>query len=418
MAKKEIITQIMLRSDVESNWNQVAETFIPARGEPCVTLDGENKGQIKIGDGVTPWGQLSYSGISTEQIEALIAASADSVTVVPSSTGDDITDITAVILEPKKGDIAIVKKLITGDKYSYTTYIYDGSKWEAADGNYDATNVYFAQDLVITANIGVQTIDASGSKTLETTGKNVKQVFDMIVAQEKNPTVTQPTAQINSNNIGTKEVGTNIAIAYSFATNAGTYQFGPATGVTFSDYSAVFNGETLNTSSGTFKSIQVTDSTNLTITGSVTHSQGAVPVTNLGNEYQAGRIQSKTLKPTKGTLKGFRGWFYGYKNGSNAIANPNAITSAEVRALSAPATSIPTQISTDQMKQMFFAIPKGVKTSISVADATNGAPQTVTKITDVMVEGANGYTAVAYDVWFVNNAAAASGSAKFNITVK
>ena len=65
-----------------------------------------------------------------------------------------------------------------------------------------------------------------------------------------------------------------------------------------------------------------------------------------------------------------------------------------------------------------YNLPKGLKTSISVADATNGAPQTVTKITDVMVEGANGYTAVAYDVWYVNNAAAASGSAKFNITVK
>jgi hypothetical protein len=35
-----------------------------------------------------------------------------------------------------------------------------------------------------------------------------------------------------------------------------------------------------------------------------------------------------------------------------------------------------------------------------------------------MVEGANGYTAIAYDVWYVNNAAADGGSNKYAITVK
>ena len=410
MTTTTINTILQLRHDTESNWTLVSDSFIPKAGEPCVTDDGEHKGQLKIGDGTTPWGQLKYIGATVE----------NNIYIVDNNDGsNDIDKINAKLdgTTPQKGDMAIVKQVITGDKVEYSAYIYD-TQWEAMDGNYDAENVYFKNDMVITANIGVQTIDASGSKTLATTGKNVKQVFDMIVAQEKNPSVTQPTASINSNNIGTKEVGTNIAIAYSFATNAGSYQYGPQTEVTFSDYSATFNGETLNTSSGTFKSIQVADDTNLTITGSVTHSAGSIPKTNLGNNYTQGQIQSKTLNPSKGTLKGFRGWFYGYKNGSNAIADPTKITSGEVRALSSPATSIPSQISTNQMKQMFFAIPKGLKTSVSVADATNGAPQTVTKITDVMVEGANGYTPIAYDVWFVNNAAAASGSAKFNITVK
>lgn len=375
--------------------------------------------KFKFGDGVTAWNDLDYAGTDASQIQALIDQNEDNTYVVTASEEqEDMDALGTVATDPQKGDIGIVKRTIAEDKVSHTAYIYDGSKWEAADGNYDATNVYFPSDLTITANIGVQTIDSSGSKTLATTGKNVKQVFDMIVAQEKNPSITQPTASINSNNIGTKEVGTNIAVAYSFSTNKGSYQYGPDTGVTFSDYSAVFDGETLSTSSGTFKQIQVTDDTNLTITGSVTYSDGVVPKTNLGNDYDAGKITGKTLTPSKGTLKGYRGWFYGYKNGSNAIADPNSITSAEIRALSSPATSIPSQISTEQMKQMFFAIPKGLKTSVSVADATNGAPQTVTKITDVMVEGANGYQAIAYDVWFVNNAAAASGSAKFNITVK
>ena len=403
--------------------NQKVDTALNWSTNNPVLLAGEigiesDTKLFKFGDGISDWNSLDYAGTNEEQIEEMINASADSVYVVNGTEAGDMADISEAVSEPKKGDIAIVKRLIAEEKYSHTAYIYSGSDWQAADGNYDASNVYFSNNLVLTAPIGVHTIPGSGSKTLETTGKNVKQVFDMIVAEEKNPSTTQPTASINSNNIGTKEVGTNITIAYSFTTNPGSYQYGPATGVTFDNYSATFNEETLTTSSGTFKSVQVTDNTNLTITGAVTHTDGTIPVTNLGNEYQAGKIVGKTLKPTKGTLKGFRGWFYGYKNDSNAIVDPNSITSAEIRALSSPATSIPAQISTNKMKQMFFAIPKGVKTSISVADATNGAPQTVTKITDVMVEGANGYTAIAYDVWFVNNAAAASGSAKFNITVK
>ena len=405
-----IETKLQLRRGTEAEWSVVAESFVPLEGEPCVTTDGKHRGQLKIGDGTTAWGALKYIGATVDNNIFLVAN---------DSAESDLDKIQEMVgaTPLNKGDMAIVKKLITGDKYEYKAYIYV-TQWEAMDGNYSAENVFFKTDMVITANIGVQTIGASGSKTIATTGKNVKQVFDMIVAQEKNPSVTQPTATINSNNIGTKEVGTNIQVAYSFATNPGSYQYGPNTGVTFSDYSATFNGETLNTSSGTFKQIQVTDDTNLTITGSVAHSGGAVPKTNLGNEYLAGQIQSKTLKPSKGVLKGFRGWFYGYKNGTNAIANPNVITSAEIRALSSPVTSIPAQISTNLMKQMFFAIPKGVKNSVTVSDATNGAPQTVTKITDVMVTGANEYSAIPYDVWFVNNAAAASGAAKFNITIK
>ena len=413
MAQKVLNTRTKQKVDTKSNWSTNNPVLLA--GEIGIESDTN---LFKFGDGSAQWNDLPYAGANEEQINDLIEAAADSVYMVTGTEAGDIADIAAAVESPKKGDIAVVKRLIAAGKYSHTAYVYNGSAWEAADGNYDATNVYFASDLVITADIGVQTIDASGSKTLQTTGKNVKQVLDMIVASEKNPTITQPTAAINSSNIGTKEVGTNIAVQYSFATNSGSYQYGPATGVTFDNYSVAFDEETLTTSSGTFKQIQVTDDTNLTITGSVHHSAGVVPKTNLGNDYAAGQIQEKTLNPSKGTLRGFRGWFYGYKNGSNAIADPNAITSAEVRALSSPATSIPGQISTNQMKQMFFAIPKGLRTSVSVADATNGAPQTVTKITDVMVEGANGYQAAAYDVWFVNNAAAASGSAKFNITVK
>ena len=410
--------RIQHRTKTSAEWLAVTEA--PLKGELCVELNVDEAGKgistkVKIGDGVSLFKDLAYVGGNDANVieTEVLAKGADHLTAI---------NALAASLELHAGDIAIAKEKIddnTNGKVAYTAYVYDGEAWKAMDGNYSADNVYFDADLTYTANIGTKTVPQIGSGTISAKGKNVKQVLADILALEKNPTTTQPTATLNSSNIGAKEVGEKVKIAYSFSTNVGSYTYGPATGVTFSGHKATFNAQTLEGASGTFNEVQVTDGMSLSIAGEVTCSDGAIPKTNLGNEYAAGQIKAKTFTPSKGTLSGFRGWFYGYKNGTNAIENPAAITSAQVRALGSGAkTSIPGQISTSKMKQMFFAIPKGVKTSVSVADATNGAPQTVTKVTDIMVEGANGFEAKAYDVWFVNNAAAATGDAKFNITVK
>lgn len=59
-------TRIQLKNDTETNWLLVADTFIPMVGEVCITNDGEHKGQMKVGDGVTPWGDLPYNAGSAE----------------------------------------------------------------------------------------------------------------------------------------------------------------------------------------------------------------------------------------------------------------------------------------------------------------------------------------------------------------
>ena len=42
------------------------------------------------------------------------------------------------------------------------------------NSNYNIENIYLADNLTITADIGVQKLEGSGSKTLETAGKNLK----------------------------------------------------------------------------------------------------------------------------------------------------------------------------------------------------------------------------------------------------
>lgn len=417
MAAKELKTRIVLRNDSTANWT--AQDPVLLKGEIGFDIDLL---LFKVGDGSKKWSEITKQFKTYEdtiaEVNKLLSGLHTTVTYQAEVDlgANKEGALEAVAGNAQQGDIGIVKERLANGKFQYTAYVYTGEGWAAMDGNYDAENVYFQKDLTITAAIGVQTIPSSGSKTLATTGKNVKQVFDMLCAEEKNPTITQPSVTLTSSNIGAKEVGTNIAVAYAFNTNAGKYSYGPETGVTFNNFKATFNGEEKAGQTGTFTSIQVTDATNLTITGECDSGEGAIPKTNLGNDYAEGKIVAKNYTPSKGTLTGFRGWFYGYYNGTQALADAATITSDQLRAFGVNKTSFPATMDTNQMQQMFFAAPKGKVESISISNAVNGAPLTVSTGV-VNVEGANKYNAIEYDLFYVSNAVAEGGSSKWNITV-
>ena len=407
---KELNTRIQLKHGLAANWTEKNPVLLA--GEMGIETDTL---KMKVGDGTSNWSALGYLGADANDILAIINENRDSCTTVEVAEGQSDTEALATISNPKNGDTAVLIKVISGDKKSYTAFVYDNA-WKAMDGNYNASNVYFDKDLTYTVGIGTLT-KPSSSATFNAAGKSVEEVLKKLMAEEVDPSTTQPSATLSSDNIGAQEVGTNIAIKYNISTNPGSYTYGPATGVTFSDYKATFNGETLTGASGTFTSVQVTDTMNLSISGSVKHSDGAIPKTNLGNAYEKGQIKAATKSLSKGSLTGYRNWFYGYKAGGATIDVAN-LTSANIRALTPQKDGFPGTISTNKMQQMFFAIPKGNRTDVSVANNVNGAPCTVTKVTDIMVEGANGYTAIAYDVWYVNNAAPDGGSNTYKITVK
>lgn len=71
MADITLNTRIQLRNDTEANWLLVADTVIPLVGEICITNDGEHKGQFKIGDGTSTWGELPYANSGADiQVDA------------------------------------------------------------------------------------------------------------------------------------------------------------------------------------------------------------------------------------------------------------------------------------------------------------------------------------------------------------
>lgn len=399
---KTLKTRLVLRHDIAANWKTNNPVLL--NGEIGLETDTY---KLKVGDGVKAWNELRYYIAPMGFYETTVDNGGDHMAAINKVVGDKAEEI---------GDVAIVKETISGDKVAHTGYIWDGSAWKAMDGNYNAENVYFDQDLVTTSAIGNITLQ-NGQATISAAGKNLKQVFDTIFVKAKDPSITQPSVSITLTGAGAKEVGTEFTPNYSVSFNAGNYQYGPATGVTATYAVADTATHSSTTATGSFEKFTVEEGTNYSISVTATHTAGSNPKNNVGEEKPNLAIKTGTKTAKSGSVTGYRGWFQGYYNGSQAVADPTKITSDQIRAFGVKNGAFTTSVSTNQMKQMFFAAPKGVVKSIKVANAVNGAPQTVNKAS-VQVEGANHFAAVEYDLFYVSNAVAESGASKFTITVQ
>lgn len=311
MAEKTLTTQIILRNGTTADWE--ASTKILKLGE--VGID-TTKNEIRIGDGEHTWKDLKIAGADQAAIQALIDQAEDKVTVVAAGDGT-IDEALATITSPSQGDMAIVEQKFgdvakaDGTRTSRTAYSYDGEKWCAMDGNYNAKNVYFDGDFTYTNAIGAVGAPSGGSGTLAASGKSVEEFMASILAKEANPHTTQPVASVKiTGGNGTFEIGTKKNIAYSASLSAGSYTYGPATGVVAGTVTASFDGKTKEGATGTFENVVADGTKKLTV--SITHNEGAVPKTNLGNAYTAGKIAAGTKSAEASqTLVGVRHMFYG-----------------------------------------------------------------------------------------------------------
>lgn len=125
-------TLIQLRRGFQAQWDAVANTYIPKAGEPCVTLDGKNKGQIKIGDGTSTWGELKYVGVN-EGAMHFVGTVATKAELPESAETGDIYQVT----EDNK------------------LYIWDGDSWEIFHA-VDLSNYYTKEETtnLVTVEIG------------------------------------------------------------------------------------------------------------------------------------------------------------------------------------------------------------------------------------------------------------------------
>lgn len=388
-------TRIVLRNDTAANWSSVNPVLL--KGE--IGMENDTRKQ-KMGDGISRWNALPYMTAESQVFQ-----------VEPSGNQTHIEAITAVVAGRNlvSGDIAIVKELIAEDKYSYTSYVYDNGNWRATDGNYDAENVYFNEDLTYTVAIGTLS-KPSGSATLAARGRSVKQVLSSILAKEAYPSATKPSATVTLTNSGEYEVGSSFTPNYSVNFKAGSYTYGPATGIVATAYHVSDStGAELDTQTGSFTQFTVLDSTNYKVTATVDHSAGTIPVTNIGNEYPAAKINAGTTNAANsGAVTGYRKWFI-YTGSSlttidstfirNSASQGNAKNAATLSSLSIPGGT----------KRVMIALPAGsgyTKVLKSVIDIDGMGLEIIGNFTQKQIEvmGVDGSHPMVYNVWVAENA--------------
>lgn len=342
MADYTLKTRIQLRNDTEANWLQVADTLVPLAGEFCITNDGEHKGQFKVGDGTSTWGELPYNGGGSASLEvdaSQVLFSQDMIFTEPFGKYEPVNGKVTI---PSNGETLLNVLL-------------------------DA----FAEDMNPTVTQPSLSISSSVFKAYEV-GTNVTPNF---------------TTSFNAGNYqyGPSPTGVT-ATSYSVVDNA-TPQ------------------NTVSESSGSFPELQVTDDTSYSITATVQHSGGSVPKTALGADYATGQIQAGSKSATRGTITGYRNGFYGTFNGLSELTSANirtltptnkAVTAGTVLNISIPVGA----------KRVVFAYPASIREVSSVQDVNglNAEIKPAFTMTTVSVLGANNYDGIDYRVYYLDYA--------------
>lgn len=333
--------------------------------------------------------------------------------VVSEST--NIAELTAGI-SAKPGDVLIVKNA----RGVASAYMFDKTtmKWVACSGNVDASAVILKDNITLAGNytqVGNLTKTQSGTGTFSTAGKSVADALTEIFSKRLQPSKTEPSVSLTFAQAKAYEVGTKVTPTYSATLNAGSYTYGPATGITASSWEITDTaGHTDAAASGSFAQVTVADNTNYKITAKASYAAGAVAKDNLGAASDPTvQIAAGSKTATSGAITGYRSFFYG------VIDNVDALTSAAIRGLTNGgaynASKTFTINATATAKRIVIAVPsstnRGGLNSVILTSAMN------TPVTDayaksaraVQVEGVDGYTAVDYDVWVYQPAAIDAG---------
>ena len=291
-----------------------------------------------------------------------------------------------------------------------------------ADIQVDASQVMFSQDLVFTEQFG-KYVPSDGKVTVPANGDSLLEVLLNAFATDSNPTITQPSVSISSSSFKAYEVGTNITPSYTATLNPGSYQYGPATGITATSWSVVDNAaepNTLTTASGSFPQMQVVDGTSYSITATASYGAGAIPKTALGQDYTDGQIKAGSKQATKGTITGYRNGFYGttttQSSGTFESDNIRALTATNKAVTAGTVWNISIPVGA---RSVIFAYPSSVRDVNSVQDANGLNAEIKTAFTQVLVNvaGANGYNPIEYKVYYTNYANANDTQNTYKVTI-
>lgn len=412
-------TKIVMRNDTAANWTE--KNSVLMKGEFGVETD-TNK--FKIGDGTKAWADLPYAGADESVIKSIINENRDTCSYVDLTEGQDDTDGLAALANPKQGDTAIVRKAIDDTHKSYTAYVYSGTAWSAMDGNYNASNVYLDTDITMAGNytqVGNLTKTQTGTATFATKGKSVADALTEIFSKRLQPGApTAPAVTLTFGQAKAYEVGTTVKPTYSASLSAGSYTYGPATGITATSWEVTDTaGHTATTASGSFDDVVVADNTNYKITAKANYGEGAIAKDNLGaNSDPVVKIAAGSATKVSGAITGYRNSFYGsvtekaeitstiirgLTKSNKALANGNGFT------ITIPAGAV----------RVIFAYPATLRDVSSVKDVNglNAEIKSAFTQSTVTVAGAGADAGIAYKVYVTDFANAVEAANSYTVTI-
>ena len=460
---KNLNVRFQLRNDTAANWTDANPTLLA--GEIGIETDTR---KFKFGDGSTEWKLLGYAGVDENQLNTLIAAAEDNYyEVIPTEVEGvmqtDAEALAATVEAPSKGDIAVVKRIISadgiGNSSSYTSYVYNGSAWAATDGNYSAENVYFPDDLMSTYAFGNITLN-NGQATISAKDKNLIDVWNAMYVKETNTNLknTAPSASI-SGLADTKYLligATSTAQTATVSLGSGAYDYGygyvesknetgieagtPAktvvtsgTGAEADTYTLKINGtaQSSTTAANVFSVPAVTknEQAEEVVKASVGYKNCGHPVSNLKNIYPAQKYADATTdEVSKTTNRWYIPFYQGFTFSDSVIDTANITASNITSGLAAPVkqtsdgkvkstsqsavntgstayskTKCTAAVASKAWRQYFLAYPKAWSFDMSGAKDSNGIDCTVNGPVEVTITH-NGNDVV-YNVYYINNAA-------------
>lgn len=438
---KTLNVRFQQKIDTAENW--AASSIILLAGEIAVESDTY---KFKFGNGKDVFADLPYAGIDQAQLEAI---EDNYYRLTPNS---DVADNAALaeIEKPSKGDIAVVERKIgESNAATLTAYMYNGSAWQALDGNYDASNIYFDQDLITSFAMGNISL-SNGMATIDAAGKNLMQVWESIYVKEISNDLQNvaPSCSMSGNSTKYYLVGAaSAAQTITLGLNKGSYDYGygyveskDETGITAgtkaavrvtndgtgvvavatSPYTLTYDGSAVEPTAANgnvFTCASVTKKTapvQVQCSGKVQYENAGAPLSNLGNIYPAQAYADGTTSANTQTLARwyypmYKGFTYTDGTGATAVVEDHAnITGARVQQFASVVdadaynkTQTKTATATKAWRQYYYAFPAAYGWVMKNAKDGNNIDCTVRKAADVTLTF-NGVDVV-YNVYYINN---------------
>lgn len=314
-----------------------------------------------------------------------------------------------------------------------------------AVGDLTTDDITMAQNITLAGNytqVGNWTKAQNGTAVKEVEGMTLTQVLQNIFTATLQPTITaQPSVGgFNLSGAGAVEAGTPVATAnYTAATlNPGSYTYGPETGVTAESWTLERVTNTGSTQIGTSAEATLPAGTDnngdagfiigdvggenvvssLRYRATVQHTAGVTAHDNLGGDSSpvvAIAAGSKSKQTTAYTP--YRNYFYG------ATTDKPTLDSAYIRGLTksnraytAGTVTLNVPAGSNRVCIACVATATGVTQVINETALNADVTATFAK-SIVQIEGANGYTAVDYNVWAFEPAVPYENAAVLQVTL-